>query len=172
MPPESTPAVVPGFEQLYEYRARLLDRLEQQPAEFAAVVAAIPALEWHRRQDALGRSVHMLAAHVRFLETLAFYPRIRSILDEDYPDLTAYPTHHWADDLYDANEPMAAILQQWSRARAEIIQWLRPLDGAGWNRAGFHPPSGARSLQWWAERAFNHARDHLDSIRVARRPDA
>ena len=98
MPPESTPAVVPGFEQLYEYRARLLDRLEQQPAEFAAVVAAIPALEWHRRQDDLGRSVHMLAAHVRFLETLAFYPRIRSILDEDYPDLTAYPTHHWAED--------------------------------------------------------------------------
>ena len=161
------PAVVPGFEQLYDYRLRLLDRLEQQPAELAKVLAAIPAPEWHTRRDALGRTVHHIAAHVRHLETLAFLPRIRHILAEDTPTLTAYPTHHWADALYDPAEPLPAILTELSQARAEMVQSLRPLDGAGWTRVGFHPPSGARTLQWWAERALNHAREHILTIREA-----
>jgi hypothetical protein len=158
------PAVVPGFEQLYDYRARLLDRLEQQPAEFARVLAAIPAADWQARRDDLGRTIHHVVAHVRFLETLAFLPRIRAILDDDNALLIAYPTHHWADEYYDPAEPMPAILTEWSRARAELVALLRPQAAAGWTRTGFHPPSGARTLQWWAERAYNHAREHLDSL--------
>ena len=166
--PAPKPYVVPGFEQLYDYRARLLDRLEQQPAEFASVLAAIPEPEWHTRQDDRGRSLHHIAAHVRDLETLALLPRIRNILTEERPVLDAYPSHHWADDLYDPHEPMAALLTQWSRARAEMVQRLRPLDAAGWTRLGFHPPSGARTLQWWAERTYGHVREHLDKVRSAR----
>lgn len=159
-----------GFEQLYDYRARLLDRLEQQPAEFAAVVAAVPEREWYEQRDGLGRTLHMIAAHVRHLETLAFRPRIQNILSAEFPELTAYPTHHFADELYDPAEPMAQILTEWSRARAEIVQWVRPLQPDDWARLGFHPPSGARTLQWWVERTIGHAREHLDTIRAARRP--
>jgi hypothetical protein len=158
------PTVVPGFEQLYDYRARLLDRLEQQPAEFARVLAAIPEPEWHTRHDRLHRSVHHIAAHVRYLETLAFLPRLRAILAENNAPLIAYPTHHWADAFYNPAEPMAVILTELSRARAEMVQSLRPLDAAGWTRVGFHPPSGARTLQWWAERSYSHAREHLDTL--------
>lgn len=164
----TTPAVVPGFEQLYEYRAKLLDRLEQQPAQFAEALAGIPEPEWHTRRDEQGRTVHQVVAHVRYLETLAFGPRIRSILQADNAELVAYPTHHWADALYDRAEPLASILEEFSRTRAEIVAWLRPQDAAGWTRLGFHPPSGARTLQWWAERTLNHAREHLESIRGAR----
>ncbi len=161
----SDPSPASGFEQLYDYRARLLDRFEHQPAEFAAVVAGFPEPEWHSRRDALGRTLHMLAAHVRHLETLAFRPRIQSILTAENPELTAHATHHFADELYTAAEPMAHILTEWSHARAEIVQWLRPLAPPDWGRLGFHPPSGARTLQWWVERAYGHAREHLDIIR-------
>jgi hypothetical protein len=169
-PSSSRPQPVPGFEQLYDYRARLLDRFEQQPAEFAAVLAGIPEPEWRTRQDERGRTLHMIAAHVRFLETLAFMPRIRAVLNEENPNLVAYPTHHFADERYDPDEPMAAILEEWSHTRAEIVQWLRPLDAAGWTRLGFHAPSGERTLQWWVERTYAHAREHLDEIRGARLP--
>lgn len=168
----SRPPAVPGYEQLYDYRARLLDRLEQQPAELAQVIAAIPAPEWHVRRDGLGRTVHHITAHVRALETLAFLPRIQRILTEDSPELVAYPSHQWADELYDPNEPMTEMLTEFSRARAQLVAWFRPLDAAGWTRVGFHPPSGARTLQWWAERSLNHAREHLESIRTALAPGA
>lgn len=168
----SRPPAVPGFELLFDYRARLLDRLEQQPAELAQVIAAIPAPEWRLRCDQLGRSVHQIAAHVRALETLAFLPRIQRILTEDSPELVAYPSHHWADEHYAPDEPMTEILTEFSRARAQMVAWFRPLDAAGWTRAGFHPPSGARTLQWWAERSLNHAREHLESIRSALVPGA
>ncbi len=171
MPPTPDTSPASGFEQLYEYRARLLDRLERQPAEFAAVVAGYPEPQWALPRDELGRTLHQIAAHVRHLETLAFRPRIQNILTEENPELTAYPTHHFADGLYDPAEPMASILTEWSRARAEIVQWLRPLAAADWARLGFHPPSGARTLQWWAERTLGHAREHLDTIRAAGRSE-
>lgn len=166
----SSPPVVPGFEQLFDYRARLLIRLEQQPSELARVIAAIPEPEWQVRRDMLGRTIHHIAAHVRSLETLAFLPRVHRILTEADPELIAYPTHHWADAHYDPAEPMTSILTEFSRARAQMVAWFRPLDPAGWTRAGFHPPSGARTLQWWAERSYNHAREHLESIRTAPAP--
>jgi hypothetical protein len=171
MPPAPTPPpIVPGFEQLYDYRVRLLDRLAQQPSEYAEVLAAIPELEWHQRLDDRGRTLHQIAAHVHHLDTLAFLPRIRRILTEDNPQLTAYLTHHFADELYDPRESLAELLTQWSRARTEIVASLRPLDGPTWTRKGFHPPSGARTLQWWVERAYNHAREHLENVRAALPP--
>ena len=51
------PAYPPALDQLLDYRARLLERLEAQPAEFAAVVGSMPADEWHSRRDAGGRTI-------------------------------------------------------------------------------------------------------------------
>jgi hypothetical protein len=159
------------LEQLWDYRARLLDRLEEQPAEFARVIAEVPEAEWHTRLAPAGPSRHQSMAHVRDLEVLAFLPRIRRIVAEDQPRLDAYPSHHWADTFYRPEEPMAAILTAWSAAREELVQLLRPLPNDAWSRVGFHPPSGNRTLQWWAERAFVHARDHLEGLRAAPPPD-
>jgi hypothetical protein len=35
---------------------------------------------------------------------------------------------------------------------------------------GFHAPSGQRTVQWWVERTYGHARKHLDIIRAAPPP--
>jgi hypothetical protein len=162
--PESSTDHAPALDQLLDYRARLLQRLESQPAEFAAAVAALPAERWHERLGAQARSVHLTAAHVRDLEVRAFLPRIRRILAEDRPMLTPFAHHHWSLEDYDAGEPMTAILSDWSRARTELLALLPSLDSAGWSRAGFHPPSGNRTLQWWVERAYTHARGHLQDL--------
>jgi hypothetical protein len=158
------PAYPPALDQLLDYRARLLARLEAQPAEFAASVARVPEGEWHARRDAGGRTIHLAAAHMRDLEVKAYLPRIRRILAEDRPELTPFAHHDWSVDGYQAGEPMTAILEDWSRARTELLALVRPLDSAGWSRAGFHPPSGNRTLQWWVERAYDHARGHLEAM--------
>jgi hypothetical protein len=155
------------MKQLLEYRAELLARLARQPADLDEAVYSVPQAEWSGRLVSEGYTLHQLAAHVRDLEALAFLPRLRRILAEDYPALDAFPSHHWSMEGYRPDEPMGDILSGFARAREEALALLRPLPAEGWGRAGFHPPSGPRTAQWWAERMYTHARGHLDEIRRA-----
>ena len=155
------------MKQLLEYRALLLDRLARQPDELAGAVDAVSEAEWRQRRVEAGRTLHQLLAHVRDLEALAFLPRLRRVLAEDHPALEAFPSHHWSLEDYQPGEPAADILSGFARARAEALALLRPLPVEGWNRTGFHPPSGPRTAQWWAERMYVHAQEHLDEMRRA-----
>ena len=157
----------PPADLVLEYRALLLARLEQQPAEFITALAAMPAARWHAAHTPDGRSVHLAMAHVRDLEALAYLPHVRQILTEALPTLTAAWHHNWSAASYDPAEPLTTILAVWSQARTELLAWLRPLPAAGWGRRGFHPPSGKRTVQWWVERAYLHAQGHLEAIRRA-----
>lgn len=141
--------------ELEEYCERLLELLEEQPAEFSAAVRGAPS----------SSEVHQLMAHVRDLEVLALAPRLRRVLTEDSPHLEAFPSHHWSAEHYRADEPLADILNEFARTRAELVNTLRSLSPEDWARVGFHPPSGRRAALWWAERTLNHAREHLEEIR-------
>jgi DinB family protein len=153
------------MKQLLEYRAELLARLERQPAELAGAVNVVPEGEWTARRVSDGYTLHQLAAHVRDLEALAFLPRLRRILTEDYPALDAFPSHHWSAESYRPDEPMTDILAGFTRAREEALARLHSLPAEGWGRTGFHPPSGPRTAQWWAERMYTHVQEHVDEIR-------
>jgi hypothetical protein len=154
--------------QLHEYRVLLLRLLEQQPAEFAALADALPEAEWHARRLADGATLHQIAAHVRDTETLAFWPRIQRILAEESPQLEAFPEHRWTTNTtYHPEEPLRHIIAAFARTRAEALATLKTLNAEDWSRTGFHPPSGPRTVQWWAERMLNHTRDHLEAIRKA-----
>jgi hypothetical protein len=153
-----------GFEQLLDYRRQLLGRLEAQPGEFAAAVAAIPASAWHMPRDRLGRNLLDIAAHLRDVETQVFLPRIRRMLAEDNPVLTLEASHDEASAGSEREAAMTTILAGWSQARAELAALVRPLAPAGWTRAGFYPPAGTRTVQWWVERAYGHARDHQHAL--------
>jgi hypothetical protein len=86
------------------------------------------------------------------------------IIHEEHPTLEAFPTHNWTEALYNPAEPLTTLLDNFVRARAEALQWLRPLDAAGWSRMAFHLASGKRTTQWWVERAYAHAREHLTEL--------
>ena len=150
----------PVFDLLFDYRARLLAQLDAQPAAVAGRLAALPEPDWYRPHRREGRSPHRVLAHVRDVETLSFLPRVQRILKEDRPQLGSFPAHDWSDGDYQPNEPMTDLLAAWSQTRAEIVGLLPPPDSPAWNRVGFHPPSGQRTLQWWAERVYGHAREH------------
>jgi hypothetical protein len=155
------------MDELREYRVRLLERLQAQPQELAAAIAAVPEGEWHTRRDSSGVSVHQQAAHLRDLEAHAFLIRLRRVLSDDNPTLDPYTSHRWSDAEYQAGEPMEKILQEFAAAREEALNLLRSLPPEAWNRSGFHPPSGQRTTQWWAERMYGHVREHLAELGAA-----
>ena len=160
-------AFEPARDHLLDYRAELLARLERQPAEAAQLLAAIPEADWHLRRPGLSRTVHRTLAHVRDLELLAFLPRVQRILQEDEPALAPFVSHDWTLRDYLPDEPLTAVLSTWSQARAEVLNLLPEADASQWSRLGFHPPSGKRTLQWWAERIFTHAQAHMLELRGA-----
>jgi hypothetical protein len=162
------------FPQLEDYRRRFLDRLEQQPGIFLALVVGLPEPEWHLRRIADGLTLHQLLAHIRDAEALAYWPRLQRILTEAEPHLDPFPKHRWSlDEQYRRGEPLADVLGAFTRTRAEVVALLKPLTPADWSRLGFHPPSGPRTLQWWAERLYTHAQNHLVELQVAvERPPA
>jgi len=155
------------MEEILGYRVTLLDRLRHQPLELAETLNAIPEAEWKLRQDAAGRNIHQIVAHMRDLEVLAFLPRFRRILAEENPLLEPFNSHTWSAADYQPAEPMAKILADFDRARAEVLQLAQRLTPDDWSRTGFHPPSGRRTAQWWAERIYVHVQDHLNKIRRA-----
>lgn len=163
--------------QLAEYRRQFLARLEHQPRAFAALVASLAEPEWHIRLMPDGLTLHQLLVHVRDAEALAYWPRIRRILAEDAPHLDPFPKHRWSlEEHYLESEPLAEVLGTLTRTRAEVVAQLNPLTPAAWGRLGFHPPSGPRTVQWWAERLYTHAHNHLLELqaaleRPAARPD-
>ena len=156
----------PALDQLLDYRGRLLVRLEQQPAEVADVLAAIPERDWHRRRNLAGRTVHRVVAHVRDMEVMAFLPYVRRILSEEQPLLETIAGQDWSDERYRPDELLTHILAEWSQARAEVVDLLPPATSEKWTRFGFHPLAGRRALQWWAERIYSHAQAHLVELRA------
>jgi hypothetical protein len=153
------------MEELEEYRLKLIDFLERQPAEYRAAIHAIPERHWHTPDvGSEGESIHLLVAHVRDYETQVFLPRLRRMLAEDAPTLEPFASHKWSAEHYQPGEGMNILLHELTHARAEAVHLLRHLQPEDWSRTGFHPPSGQRSVMWWAERAHNHARDHLREI--------
>jgi hypothetical protein len=155
------------MEQLRQYREILLNRLAAQPDEFATLVAALPEPEWQARRDADGATLHQLAVHIRDAETMAYLPRLHRLLGEDRPHLEPFPHHRWSlEDGYRPEEPLADIVAEFRRQRSQAVSRLHTLTADDWNRVGVHPPSGPRTAQWWAERMYTHARNHLAELRV------
>lgn len=155
------------MEEILSYRVKLLDCLKDQPSELTETINAIPEAEWKLRQDATGRNIHQIVAHIRDVEVLAFVPRFQLFLTEAQPFFEPFSSHTWSAADYEPAEPMAKLLAHFSRARAEVWELMQPMTPEDWSRIALHPPSGRRTAQWWAERMYVHAQDHLIEIRRA-----
>lgn len=154
-----------GHDPLAEYRAALISRLEAQPTAFAALTRRLPEGDWHTHGAIDGLNLHQLATHIRDAETRAFYPRIERILAEDEPHLEPFPYHYWSiEHDYRVDEPLADIVAAFSDAHLALLTRLRALAVDDWSRVGFHPPSGPRTVMWWAERIHGHAATHLADL--------
>jgi len=158
------------MQDVIEYRVHLLDNLERQTADFQAVMAAVPEAESRTIQLASNLNLHRAFAHLRAVEALAFFPRLKRIVEQDRPQLEAYTFEDWTDAYYQVDETLAASLSAFVEQRQTAQVFLRSLATTDWARVGFHLPSGERTLQWWVEQLYNHAQKHLLEFRRAAQP--
>jgi hypothetical protein len=153
------------FSEVFAYRASILERFAHQPEELRELMVLQPESEWHTRRTDKDETLHQLTAHLCVLETQAFIPRITRMLTETNPHLDSFDDVNWWLTAYRADEPLTSIAATFAAARATLLAQLRPLDSEGWNRLGFHPPSGKRTVQWWVELDYMHTLRHLTELR-------
>jgi len=67
------------MDQLYDYRARLLDRLESIPDEIAQTARAVSPEQMHRPTPSGKMSPHQIVARLRNMEKHAYSARLQKI---------------------------------------------------------------------------------------------
>ena len=150
------------MEQLNEYRTRLLDRLEKSARDFrSAVQSAQEARPVHAEEW----SAHQIAVHTRDVEQMVYGARIRRSIAEENPLFENFDGDAWMAEHYDANEPLASILDGLVDSVLQTVAILRALPPEAWTRPSRHETYGAGfSTQTWVERSLAHIEEHLMAV--------
>ena len=149
--------------------AALIDQYAAGPEAVHQALDGITDDELDRRPSGGGWTARQVVHHLADSETNS-YIRLRRMLVDDGAELQAYDEAAWAAEPrlgYDG--PIEAPLAVLEAVRAASTVLLRRLDAAEFSRAGVHPEHGSYSVQTWLEIYAEHAPDHADQIRRARR---
>jgi len=150
--------------QLLEYRSKLIDRLESATEEFRQ--ACLTVDDVFKPIDADGWNTHQLAAHTRDTDKIVYGLRVRRTIEEDNPEFPNFDGDEWIAAHYDANEPLASILDELSASVKTTAARLRTLPPEAWSRESSHEIYGdGFTLQTWVERGLAHIQEHLETVK-------
>jgi hypothetical protein len=94
--------------------------------------------------------------------------RLRKLLTEEHPVITAYDQELWAKRLRYNEREMAPALIAFRAARETTTQLLATMTDADWAREGWHTESGRYSAETWLSIYAVHAHNHAAQIRRLR----
>jgi len=154
------------MKQVLEYRTKLIDRLEGTVESFHQACLAVS--NPFKAVDEGGWNTHQLAAHTRDVEKVVYGLRIRRTVEEDNPEFQNYDADEWIAANYNADEPLASILDELSASVKKAASMLRGLPPEAWSRLSSHETYGEGfTLQTWVERGLAHIQEHLETVQKA-----
>lgn len=113
-------------------------------------------------------TIRQIMAHLADAELVGSH-RLRLVIAEDNPTLTAFDQDAWSRNLDYARRKPAQSLETFRRLRAENYELLKDLPESAFDRVGSHTENGPMSLrrllQGYADHAEGHARQ-LQTIRA------
>jgi hypothetical protein len=167
------------MEQLFEYRQNLLARYKAAALEFRTAVEtatspkpALPhggasrnAVEGSPR-EADEWSTHQIAVHVLVAEKMVYGMRVRRTLEEDDPLFENFDGETWMAEYYNADEPLAPILDELVASVQASVARLTGLQPKAWTRPSRHAAyGGGFTVQTWVERGLAHIEEHLKTVK-------
>lgn len=153
------------MKELLEYREELIARLAAATNEFCEACEAVPD---PFAQVEGGWNTHQLAAHTRDVDKMVYGMRIRRTAEEQNPEFKDFDAEAWIAVHYDAKEPLAAILDEFSNSVINLAGFLHELPVQAWSHTASHEVYGSGfTLQTWVERGLAHIQEHLDTVRKA-----
>ncbi len=154
------------MKELEAYLRQLIETYRDQSEKLREAAAVFSEAEL-RRPLADGKwSPHQVLAHIVAAEEHALLPRFKRILDEERPYLEDWDPERWMEQQYEADQPVETMLDRFEALREGFVPRLKQFKMEDWNRTGFHPYRGERTLLWWLEYDVHHAREHLEQLRA------
>jgi len=150
-------------------RQEIVDTLRALPGQIEALVRDLDEDALRRRPTPDAWSIKEVCAHLR--DSLEIDgERIRRMVDEDEPVISAYDQEALARERDYQNESMALIvtaLRAFSGGNAYVLERLSEEQ---WQRGGRHEERGPINVGGYAEHLVEHVRAHLEQIRALRSP--
>ena len=112
-------------------------------------------------------SIRQILAHVADSELVGAH-RLRIVIAEDNPTLTAFDQDAWTKNLDYARRKPTQSLETFRRLRAENYELLKDLPESAFERAGMHTESGRRTLRSLLEGYADHAESHARQVQAIR----
>ena len=145
----------------------LLERFRRGPEVLALVLTGV----FGEEEDFVAKegdwSIRQIVAHVADAELVGAH-RMRLVVAEDNPLLTAFDQDAWVLRLDYARRKPKSSLESFRRVRAENHELLKDLPAAAWDRAGNHTENGRLTLLGLVEGYAGHAEEHARQIQEIR----
>jgi len=145
----------------------LLERFRRGPEVLAVVLTGV----FGEEEDfvpAPGKwSVRQIIAHLADSELVAAH-RLRQVLAEENPPLTAFDQNAWTANLDYARRKPKQSLETFRRIRAENYDLLKDVPETAFARTGNHSKNGPMSLLQLLEAFANHAENHARQLQGIR----
>lgn len=148
-------------------RDALLERFRTGFADVEASLAGATDAELDRTPAGGGWTARQVAHHLADSEATA-YLRLRRLIAEDDPLIQAYDEPEYARRLH-YERPISSSLAVLRAVREASLELLVSLTPEEWERSGTHSESGPYSVERWLRIYAEHAHDHAEQIRKARR---
>jgi hypothetical protein len=145
----------------------LLERFRRGPEVFAMVLTGV----FGEEEDFISApgkwSVRQIVAHVADVE-LVLAHRMRMVIAQDNPMLTAMDQEAWARNLDYARRKPKQSLETFRRMRGENHELLKGLPEEAFVRPGVHSERGPLTLRILVEDYSAHAENHARQIQAIR----
>jgi uncharacterized protein (TIGR03083 family) len=149
---------------------RILDRLHDEGAKAASFFADLPEASWRQQVYIAGSGwtvrevlAHFVSAERTFIHYLRQALTDGPGVDRDF-DIDAF-NEHQVESL--RGERLAALLDAFRQARAEMTSLVGTLTAADLERPGYHPWFGETVFKDMIQLVYRHNMIHLRDIRRA-----
>lgn len=112
-------------------------------------------------------SIRQIMAHLADAELVGAH-RLRLVIAEDNPTLTAFDQDAWSRNLDYARRKPTQSLDTFRRLRAENYELLKELPETAFDRVGAHTENGPVSLRNLLEIYAGHAESHARQLQTIR----
>lgn len=139
------------------------------PARLADVAAGLAADRRRRRPRPGEWCVNEVMGHLLHVETVAFLPRLRRMLAEEWPTFEAFSPEPWARERDHSLDDFDATLAAFQQARGATLAFLRALPPGAGDRPGLSAFFGPVTLGQYATHIVEHDLEHLAQMAECRR---
>jgi hypothetical protein len=145
----------------------LLERYRRGPELLAVVLTGV----FGEEEDfipAPGKwSIRQIVAHLADAELVGAH-RMRAVIAENNPRLTAFDQDAWSRNLDYAHRKPKQSLETFRRLRAETHDLLKLLPEAAYSRTGDHSENGPMTLLQLVEGYVGHTENHARQLQAIR----